>query len=101
MMTLRSAPLAVLAISTALAAPQFGGILDKLSGKKGASTVSLSDGKIVSGLKEALQIGATNAVALTRKTDGFMAIERSRFSCLKAPPRRERTASDRPWAESG
>lgn len=40
---------------------------------------ALSDSKIVSGLKEALEVGTTRAVALTGKHDGFMKNEAIRI----------------------
>lgn len=55
---------------SAQAAPQVDKILDRL-GKQGGTQDQLGNDKIVSGLKEALQVGAGNAVALTGKTDGF------------------------------
>jgi hypothetical protein len=70
---MKSAWLALLLLSstaTLLAEPQFGKILEGL-GKKS----SPGNDKIVSGLKEALQIGAGNAVNLTGKPDGFFANE--------------------------
>src|SRR5512135_3014386 len=60
---------AILLMSTE-ALPQFGNILDRI-GKGGGKQDSLGNDKIVSGLKEALQVGAGNAVALTGKTDGY------------------------------
>jgi len=62
----------VLIASTAmlLAEPQFGKILDKLGSK---NATAQGNDKIVAGLKEALQIGAGNAVNLTGKPDGFFA----------------------------
>lgn len=60
--------LAGFALVGAQAAPQLGQILDRLG--KGAGGAS-GDGKIVAGLKEALQIGTANAVLLTGKPDGF------------------------------
>jgi hypothetical protein len=47
---------------------QFGDILKRLGT---GNQAGLSDAKIVSGLKEALQVGAGNAVTLTGKTDGY------------------------------
>ena len=38
---------------------------------KSGSASKLSDGDVVSGLKEALEVGAKNAVDLTGKTDGY------------------------------
>ena len=61
---------AVLLCITAYAEPQFGNVLDRL-GKKTEAKDSLGNDKIAAGLKEALQVGATNAVALTGKPDGF------------------------------
>lgn len=54
----------------AQAAPQFGKVLDRL-GKGSGTQGTLGNDKIVAGLKEALQIGTGNAIALTGKTDGF------------------------------
>lgn len=54
----------------AKAAPQFDNILNRL-GKGSGKQDSLGNDKIVSGLKEALQVGAGNAVSLTGKTDGY------------------------------
>jgi hypothetical protein len=39
--------------------------------KSGSATSTLSDGDVVSGLKEALEVGAKNAVDVTGKTDGY------------------------------
>lgn len=58
-------------VASTHAAPQFGKILEGLGKKGTATTSSLGNDKIVSGLKEALEIGAKSAVALTGKTDGF------------------------------
>jgi len=58
---------AMLLMSTVVSA-QVGNILDRLG--KGKQD-SLGNDKIVSGLKEALQVGAGNAVSLTGKTDGY------------------------------
>src|SRR3954466_7737122 len=46
---------------------QFGDIF-----KSKSTAPGLSDTKIAAGLKEALQVGATNAVALTGKPDGYL-----------------------------
>jgi hypothetical protein len=46
--------------------------LDQLKKRVGLEDASgLSDSKVASGLKEALQVGADNAVKLTGKTDGY------------------------------
>jgi hypothetical protein len=46
--------------------------LDQLKQRVGISSVNeLSDSKVASGLKEALKIGAENAVKVTGKTDGY------------------------------
>lgn len=51
--------------------PAFGQT-DEISKRLGLGSQSLlSDSKIASGLKEALQVGATNAVKLTGKRDGY------------------------------
>jgi len=42
-----------------------------LKGLPGTGSSALSDEKIISGLKEALQVGAENTVSLTGKSDGF------------------------------
>ncbi len=47
---------------------QWGSILDKL---KGGNKATLSDDKIASGLKEALQVGTDNAVKSTGRPDGY------------------------------
>ena len=49
------------------ASPQWGKIFEKLTTKGGP----LTEGRIADGLKEALKIGAGNAVNLTGKKDGF------------------------------
>ena len=49
------------------ASPQLGKIFEKLGAKGGP----LTDSRIADGLKEALKIGASNAVNLTGKKDGF------------------------------
>jgi Protein of unknown function (DUF4197) len=51
------------------AAPQLDKILEKLRGVKSGA---LTDGRIADGLKEALRIGAGNAVSITGKKDGFL-----------------------------
>lgn len=53
------------------ASAQLDKILEGFGKKKSSSSSSLSDDKIGSGLKEALEVGAGNAVAITGKTDGF------------------------------
>ena len=57
-------------LMSAAAAPQFDKLLDQFGNGSGKQD-SLGNDKIVSGLKEALQVGAGNAVALTGKTDGY------------------------------
>lgn len=48
--------------------------LDQIQKRLGLGNSSgLSDSKIASGLKEALQVGAENSVKLTGKTDGYFA----------------------------
>jgi len=50
--------------------------LDKVARELGLGSKSpLSDSKVASGLKEALRVGADNAVKLTGKTDGYFANE--------------------------
>lgn len=51
------------------ASAQFGGLAKQLEGAAGNS--SLSDSKIASGLKQALQIGADKAVSLTGRPGGY------------------------------
>ena len=53
---------------TLTASAQFGDITKRLGIGK---TTDLSDSKIASGLKEALQVGAGNAVKLTGQPDGY------------------------------
>lgn len=58
--------------------------LDQVTKDLGSGNQSeLSDSKVASGLKEALQIGADNAVKLTGKTDGYFGNQPSRFCCLR------------------
>src|SRR5712692_11839644 len=46
--------------------------LEELAKRAGlGNTSGLSDSKVASGLKEALRVGANNAVKLTGKTDGY------------------------------
>lgn len=52
------------------AVAQIGGVLDRLT-KKPSMADGMSDEKIGSGLKEALEVGAANTVAVTGKPDGF------------------------------
>jgi hypothetical protein len=56
----------------------------------------LSDSKIASGLKEALQAGADNAVKLTGRLDGYLATLPSRFFCRRTC--RRSTKGSVPWA---
>lgn len=59
-------------LSSSVSFAQFGDIARRLGlGSKSA----LSDAKIASGLKEALQVGADNAVKLTGRTDGYFGNE--------------------------
>jgi hypothetical protein len=71
---------AMLLMSTE-AAPQFDNLLDRF-GKGSGKQDSLGNDKIVSGLKEALQVGAGNAVALTGKTDGYFRNDGPAVGCL-------------------
>ena len=41
-------------------------------GETGTSTPALTNGEVISGLKEALNVGITNSVSLTSVTDGFL-----------------------------
>jgi hypothetical protein len=64
----------ILALTGTLLATSGGGFaqLDQVTKGLGLSKQSeLSDSKVASGLKEALQTGADNAVKLTGKTDGY------------------------------
>jgi hypothetical protein len=50
--------------------------LDQLAKEAGLESISgLSNSKVASGLKEALKVGASNAVKLTGKTDGYFGNE--------------------------
>ena len=57
------------AVTVARADDQLGNVLDRLGKVTGKG--GLSNDRIVSGLKEALQVGAANAIGITGKTDGF------------------------------
>lgn len=60
-------------LMASLAQAQFGDILKKADDALNQrSTAGLSDGKIIAGLKEALQVSTGNAVALIGKPDGFL-----------------------------
>lgn len=59
----------LLALATVPASAQMEQLLRGLGGMVPQS--GLTDGKVASGLKEALQIGTQNAVNLTGKTDGY------------------------------
>lgn len=68
-MTMRSFSLGLLVF--VLTVPSFGQI-DEISKRlRLGSQSALSDSKIASGLKEALQVGASNAVKLTGRPDGY------------------------------
>ncbi|HWP58897.1 MAG TPA: DUF4197 domain-containing protein [Candidatus Acidoferrales bacterium] len=54
-----------------LAAPAFAQLDQIFKGFGGSSAPSLGDAKIASGLKEALRVGAENAVASTGAVDGY------------------------------
>ncbi len=66
-----------LVVTLGCAAPGSGGLLDDLlgtvGGLKGPAAGGLTDGQVVSGLKEALSVGTANAVAATSKVDGYFA----------------------------
>jgi hypothetical protein len=86
---MRSSLLAiVLAISFCTsAAAQLDDILKKADASlEHRDTSSLSDSKIVSGLKQALQVSTSKAVALTGRPDGFLKNEAIRIAL---PPRLE------------
>jgi Protein of unknown function (DUF4197) len=55
-----------------IAGAQLDEILKKAGGVFGHSNSQLNDDKIIAGLKEALQVSTTKAVALTGKPDGFL-----------------------------
>ncbi len=57
-----------------------------------ASTPALSNQEVIDGLKEALKVGTTNAVAFTSKTDGFLLNPKIR---IPFPPEAEKV---RVWA---
>jgi hypothetical protein len=57
-----------------------------------ASTPALSNQEVIEGLKEALKVGTTNAVAFTSKTDGFLQNPKIR---IPFPPEAEKV---RIWA---
>lgn len=57
-----------------------------------ASTPALSNQEVIEGLKEALKVGTTNAVAFTSKTDGFLQNPKIR---IPFPPEAEKV---RVWA---
>jgi hypothetical protein len=66
--------LAGLAVSLALVptySSGYGQLDSVLSKLKGGSKASLGEGKIASGLREALQVGTENAVKSTGRTDGY------------------------------
>jgi Protein of unknown function (DUF4197) len=52
---------------------QFDKVLKGLGGMTGTGTGGLSEGKIASGLQEALKVGTENAVFQTGSVDGFLA----------------------------
>lgn len=55
-----------------MAGEQLDEILKKAGAALGHDTSQLSDDKIIAGLKEALQVSTSKAVALTGKPDGFL-----------------------------
>jgi hypothetical protein len=62
----------VLCISMFLSSTLAHAQLEQLEKRLGVGNAnSLSDSKVASGLKEALQVGAENSVKLTGKTDGY------------------------------
>ena len=66
----------VLCISILLSAAVAQAQLEQLEKRVGLGSASgLSDSKVASGLKEALQVGADNSVKLTGKTDGYFGNE--------------------------
>jgi hypothetical protein len=71
---------AILILCSAIATAQLDQALKRTDSALGYSDVSgLSDEKIVAGLREALQVSATKAVALTGRTDGFLKNEAIRI----------------------
>ncbi len=71
------ARVAVVVVTLGCAAAASAGLLDDLlgtvGGLKGPAAGGLTDGQVVSGLKEALSVGTANAVAATSKVDGYFA----------------------------
>lgn len=66
----------VLCISIFLSSAVAQAQLDQIEKRVGIGSASeLSDSKVASGLKEALQVGADNSVKLTGKTDGYFGNE--------------------------
>lgn len=60
----------------AAAAPQFDQVLDRLGKRAGvAGAADQDNNKVTAGLKEALQVGAANAITRTGKVDGFFGNE--------------------------
>jgi hypothetical protein len=67
------APLCVLCLGLFLCSSSTHAQLDQIEKRLGlGDSGGLSDSKIASGLKEALELGADNAVKLTGKTDGYL-----------------------------
>jgi len=62
----------VVLVFVASAHAQFGDIFKKKDTNTASQSGSLTNEKITAGLKEALQVSTTNAVALTGKPDGFL-----------------------------
>ena len=61
------------ACAAAVSAGLFGVIVGTVGKLKPPGSVALDDGQVVSGLKEALSIGTTNAVSATSAVDGYFA----------------------------
>jgi hypothetical protein len=72
-MSRRALPLLALLATVLVTASPAAAQLDRFLRGLGGSGSGLSDAKIGSGLKEALQVGTENTVGLTGKVDGFFA----------------------------
>ncbi len=71
------ASVAAVVVTLGCAAAASGGLFEELLGTVGGqarpAAGGLTDGQVVSGLKEALSVGTANAVAATSKVDGYFA----------------------------
>jgi hypothetical protein len=85
---MRAASLTTVLLFSFLAHAQSGELLRKASDALNQrSTAGLSNDRIIAGLKEALQISTSNAVALTGKPDGFLKNEAIK---ILLPPKLQR-----------